>query len=220
LSRSWKGRTVLITTGPTREALDPVRYLTNASSGMMGLALAQVARKLGAEVLVVTGPVSVRIPAGVRAYPVTTGLEMYRRAMALSRRADVFIGAAAVSDWRFLRIAKRKIKKNGAPLTLTLVPNPDIIGALGRQARRPGRPLLVGFALETHDWLANAERKLRHKGLDMIVANRVKTMGSARTRFAVLSRRGGTRRFPEMTKLRAAREILRCVDRRLRAEGP
>lgn len=204
-----RGKTVLITAGPTREHLDPVRFLTNASSGLMGFALAKAARRLGARVVVVCGPTRITMPWGVAAHPVTTGEEMCRKTLALARRADVVIGAAAVSDWKFPRAAARKIKKTGRPLTITLLPNPDILAALGSRARRP---FLVGFSLETHDWLEHARGKMRRKNLDLIVANRHTALGSDRTRVAVLFRAGKTRLLPPMSKERAAAEILRCVE--------
>lgn len=207
-----RGKTVLITAGPTREHLDPVRFLTNASSGLMGLALAKAARSLGARVAVVCGPLRVAMPGGVAVHPVTTGEQMCRKTLALARRADVVIGAAAVSDWRFPRASARKIKKTGRALRVTLLPNPDILATLGSRRRRP---LLVGFSLETHDWLEHARGKLRRKNLDLIVANRHTALGSGRTRVAVLARSGKERLLPPMSKERAAAEILRRVEETL-----
>lgn len=210
---AWRGRKVLITSGPTREYLDPIRYLTNSSSGRMGFSIAREARARGAKVVVVSGPVSLAPPKGVRVRRVLTAEQMRAAAMSESRTADVIIAAAAVSDWRFERTAGRKLKRGPRPMTVKLVPNPDIIAEVGRRAsaRRGRRPLLVGFALETHRWLEHARDKLRRKGLDYIVANRLPSLGSESTRLAVLGP-AGLRRFPPMPKPRAAASILDCVE--------
>lgn len=204
---------MLVTAGPTREHLDPVRFLTNASSGRMGYALAAEARRRGARVTLVSGPVTVAAPAGVRVVPVTTVEEMRRAVLAAARRADVVLSAAAVGDWRFERPAGRKLKKTGAPIKVTLVPTPDILAGLGLSKRRSGRgPVLVGFALETDRWLLNAADKLRRKGLDLIVANKAAALAGARTRIAVLTKGGRLFRFPPQTKGRAACSILDRVE--------
>ncbi len=213
---SLKRRRVLITAGPTREYLDPVRYLTNASSGAMGFALAEAARRRGAEVVVISGPTCVRAPKGIRLVPVVSARQMFKKTVAASRRADVVIGAAAVGDWRVSRVAAGKIKKTGGKLTLSLVPNPDIIREVFRR-RRGHRPVIVGFALETDRLLSNAKKKLKKKGLDLIVANRETSIGGSRTRIAILERGGRTRRFPPGTKRRAAGLILDQIERRLKS---
>lgn len=199
------GKLVVITSGPTREPLDPVRFLTNASSGRMGAALAQAARRRGAEVIVVAGP-GAPVPLGVRAVRVTTALEMHDRTLAAARNADAVIGAAAVGDWRFARVTSRKIKRSSRPLSVRLLPNPDIIAAVARR-RRGGRPVVVGFALETHDWLAHARVKLAAKRLDLVVANKTAALGSERVRIALVSA-AGTRVLPVMTKAAAARAVV------------
>lgn len=207
------GRRVVVTSGPTREPLDPVRYLTNASSGRMGAALASALRRRGARVVMVAGP-GAPVPRGVRAVPVVTALEMHRRTMAESRRADVVIAAAAVGDWRFARVAARKIKRKGGGLTVRLVENPDIVAAVAR-ARKGGRPLVVGFALETHDWLAHARGKLERKKLDLVVANKAEALASERTRVALVSA-GAARVLPPMSKAAAARAVVARVEEMLR----
>jgi phosphopantothenoylcysteine decarboxylase / phosphopantothenate---cysteine ligase len=216
VSLPWRGRSVLITSGPTREYLDPIRYLTNASSGRMGFALARAARSLGAEVVVVSGPTALKPPSGIRMVPVTTALQMRREVLGRSRAADAVIGAAAVGDWRFERRSRGKVKKTGRPWSIRLVPNPDILAELGRR-RRSGRPVLVGFALETGRWLHRARIKLVRKGLDIIVANRQPSLGGPLTNFALLTRGGRVLRFPDMDKRRAAFEILRAAEPLLRA---
>ena len=205
---SWKNKTVLITSGPTREYLDPIRFLTNASSGRMGFALAQEAKRLGAKVLVVSGPCSLKPPRGVRVFSVVTALEMYRQALSLCEEADVVIAAAAVSDWRFESVARHKIKKLSCPLNLTLRPNPDIIKAV-REHRRRTSQVLVGFALETHQGLRSARDKMRRKGLDLIVANGPASLAGSRSKAVILSREGKVKVLPLWPKQRIARALLK-----------
>ena len=165
-----KGRHVLITAGPTVERLDPVRYISNFSSGKMGFALAAECAARGARVSLVAGPVSLGTPAGpIDRIDVSSAMEMYDAVMAVAGDADVVILCAAVADYRAERVADTKIKRDGTDLTLHLVPNPDIAAAVGR-AKRDGQ-LLVGFALETDNGLENARGKLQRKNLDMIVLN-------------------------------------------------
>lgn len=213
-SRAWSRRKVLITTGPTREHLDPIRFMTNASSGKMGYALAEAARARGASVTVVSGPACAEPPAGVRVVPVVSALEMDRAVRGRWRRADVVIGAAAVGDWRFARVSPDKIKRGPSGLAVRLVPNPDIIAGVARRARRDRsrRRVVVGFALETGDLLANAQKKLEAKGLDLVVANRTDSLGGRRSRAALLARTFAPRRLPAMPKRRLAERILDAVE--------
>lgn len=212
MSASWRGLRVLLTSGPTREALDPVRYLSNASSGAMGFALAAEARRRGATVTVVCGPVSLSAPKGVRIVSVVTARQMHRETLRRSRRHDVVIGAAAVADWRPVRFSTRKLKRGAGRAHLTLTPNPDIIKAAA--ARRRRGQVFVGFALETHRAVAYARRKLAGKGLDLVVANGPATLASGRIR-AALVRREGVRRLAPASKPRVARAILDEVSRLL-----
>ncbi|QTF92413.1 bifunctional phosphopantothenoylcysteine decarboxylase/phosphopantothenate--cysteine ligase CoaBC [Halomonas sp. BM-2019] len=172
------GLAVTITAGPTREPLDPVRYLSNHSSGKMGYALAEAAAALGARVTLISGPVSLPCPAGVERIEVETAIEMHEAAQRLAPQSDLFIGCAAVADYRAEQLAEHKIKKveGEEALVLRLVKNPDIIAAV---AALPddSRPLVVGFAAETRDVEAYARDKLARKGLDMIVANDVSREG-------------------------------------------
>ncbi len=202
---SLRGRRVLVTSGPTREYLDPVRYLTNASSGAMGFALAAAARSLGAQACVVSGPATAPAPRGVEVVPVVTALQMLRAVRARARRADLVIGAAAVSDWRFARTSRHKIKRGPGARRLTVIPNPDIIRDAASR-RRPGQ-VFVGFALETRRAAANARAKLARKGLDLVVANGPENLASGRAR-VVLVTREGARPLPEGTKARVARAIV------------
>ncbi|HEB49996.1 MAG TPA: bifunctional phosphopantothenoylcysteine decarboxylase/phosphopantothenate--cysteine ligase CoaBC [Desulfobulbus sp.] len=175
-----EGRRILITAGPTREPLDPVRYLSNRSSGRMGYALARTARRRGGEVRLVTGPVSLSDPPGVEVIRVTTAQEMRDAVLALAGSVDIIVGAAAVADFRPRSCRELKIKKSGADPCIELEPNPDIMAELGR-SRRSGQ-LLVGFAAESHDHEQEGRRKLEEKNLDLVVVNDI--LGS-RTGFDV-----------------------------------
>jgi phosphopantothenoylcysteine decarboxylase/phosphopantothenate--cysteine ligase len=170
VSGRLRGRQVLLTAGPTREALDPVRFLGNRSSGKMGFALAAALVAQGAEVTLVAGPVALETPAGVRRVDVESARQMHDAVFAALPGTDIFVACAAVADFRPETPVDRKIKKTDETLTLTLVRNPDILSAVSRS---PDRPFCVGFAAETNDLEAYAEAKRRAKGLDMIAANRV-----------------------------------------------
>ena len=175
-TRELAGRTVLVTAGPTREELDPVRYLSNYSSGRMGYAIARAARNRGARVILVSGPVELAPPEKVELVPVTSAREMRAAVMARCDQADVIIKAAAVADFRPAARAADKLKKGSdQQLCLELERNPDILAELG--ARR-GRAVLVGFAAETGDLLTNARKKLAEKGADLIVANDITMPGA------------------------------------------
>ena len=164
------GRKLLLTAGPTREAIDPVRYLSNRSSGKMGYAIAEAARQQGAEVTLVSGPVALAAPAGVRLVKVESARQMYDAVMQEAEACDIFIACAAVSDYRVDHAAEQKIKKSDETLSLRLVLNQDILAAVSALERRP---FCVGFAAETQDVEKYALGKLRQKNLDMIAANHV-----------------------------------------------
>jgi phosphopantothenoylcysteine decarboxylase/phosphopantothenate--cysteine ligase len=161
----------LITAGPTREPIDPVRYLSNRSSGKMGYALASAALAKGHEVVLISGPVSIPAPEGVTLVRVETALEMYDAVAAAIHEADAAIFCAAVADYRVAEVAEEKIKKTGETITLTLVKNPDILGSARSVFGFTG--LLVGFAAETEKLAEHAADKLRRKGCDLLVANDV-----------------------------------------------
>ena len=169
---SLKGKKLLITSGPTREAIDKVRYISNHSSGKMGFALARAAKEAGAQTILIAGPVNLATPSGVERRDVTTALDMLAAAETAALGADLFIGAAAVADFRPANIAEQKIKKqSGDPFTLQLIQNPDIIAQI---ASLPAAPtLMVGFAAETEQVESHAASKRIRKGLDVIVANDV-----------------------------------------------
>ena len=164
------GLNVLITAGPTRERIDPVRYLTNRSSGKMGFAVAAAAREAGAHVTIVSGPVQLQTPVGVTRINVESARDMYAAVHRQVADADVFIAAAAVADFQPVSVAKQKIKKQGLMVKLDLEPAPDIVKSVAEMAKRP---FVVGFAAETNDVEDNARSKLKRKKLDMIAANQV-----------------------------------------------
>jgi phosphopantothenoylcysteine decarboxylase/phosphopantothenate--cysteine ligase len=164
------GLNILITAGPTRERLDPVRYLTNRSSGKMGFAVASAAREAGAHVTIITGPVQMPTPPGITRINVESARDMYAAVHRQIADADVFIAAAAVADFQPVTVAKQKIKKQGVSVKLELEPAPDIVKSVADMAKHP---FVVGFAAETNDVEENARSKLKRKKLDMIAANQV-----------------------------------------------
>jgi len=177
--RDLVARRVVVTAGPTREPIDPVRFISNPSSGKMGYALAHVAARRGAEVVLVSGPTSLPDPEGVRVVRVTTAEEMAKAVEAEVEGMDLFIGAAAVSDYRPATAAPQKIKKTPADETLALTRTPDILAGLGaRFTGKAGAPVLVGFAAETEEVISRAREKLKKKGCDLVVANKVGAPGA------------------------------------------
>jgi len=169
------GVKIMVTAGPTREFIDPVRFISNPSSGKMGFAVAREAMRRGADVLLVSGPVSLEPPPGVRFVPVTTAGDMYDAVIADLDWCDVLVKSAAVSDYVPESVSSSKLKKGATALDLHLVPSPDILLEAGR---RKGRRILVGFAAETDDIVENARAKMRRKNLDLIVVNDVKQEGA------------------------------------------
>ena len=208
--KDMEGLRVMVTAGPSREALDPVRYISNRSSGKMGYAIAQAAQKRGAEVTLLSGPVAIEAPLGVKLVPFTTTQELLDRANELAREQDLLIQAAAPADYRAKEIAPQKIKKQGGePMTFTLVENPDVAATLGK-AKRSGQ-VFVGFAAETNDVLAHAKDKLMRKNLDMIVANDVTRPGAGfdvDTNIVTLITKDRQEALPMMSKAEVAQRIL------------
>ena len=208
--RDMEGLRVLVTAGPSREALDPVRYITNRSSGKMGYAIARAAQRRGAQVTLLSGPVALECPQGVGLVPFGTTAELLQSASALAPEQDVLIQAAAPADYRAKEIAPQKIKKqSGAPMVLELVENPDVAAALGA-AKRPGQ-VFVGFAAETNDVLEHARGKLARKRLDMIVANDVTRPGAGfdvDTNIVTLVTKEACDELPMMSKDEVADRIL------------
>ncbi len=208
--RDYAGLRVLVTAGATRERLDPVRFLSNDSSGKMGFALAAAARDRGAEVTLVCGVTQVAPPEGVQLVRVESTRELFDAVTEGARTADVVIQAAAPADYRFAQQHAQKLKKqDGRPLMVELVENPDIAAAVGA-AKRPGQ-VLVGFAAETEHLLDNARRKLDKKNLDLIVANDVSQPGAGfnvDTNIAALVTRTGVEQRPLQSKTALAEDIL------------
>lgn len=208
--KDMEGLRVMVTAGPSREALDPVRYISNRSSGKMGYAIAQAAQKRGAEVTLLSGPVVIEAPQGVKLVPFTTTQELLDRASELAQEQDLLIQAAAPADYRAKEVAPQKIKKQGGePMTFTLVENPDVAATLGK-TKRSGQ-VFVGFAAETNDVLAHARDKLARKNLDMIVANDVTRPGAGfdvDTNIVTLITKDGQEALPMMSKAEVAQRIL------------
>jgi phosphopantothenoylcysteine decarboxylase/phosphopantothenate--cysteine ligase len=208
------GLNVLITAGPTRERLDPVRYLTNRSSGKMGFAVAAAAREAGAHVTLVTGPVHLPTPAGVTRINVESARDMYAAVHRHIAEADVFIAAAAVADFQPVTVSKHKIKKQGVSVKLDLEPAPDIVKSVADMTKRP---FVVGFAAETNDVEDNARSKLKRKKLDMIAANQVGdgiAFDCDDNALTVLWP-GGKIEVPRGPKLDVARELIALIAQRL-----
>lgn len=206
--KDLSGQVVLVTAGPTQEPLDPIRYLSNRSSGKMGYALAQAARDRGAKVILISGPTSLTPPAGVEIQAVQTAEEMREAVLKYLPKATIVIKAAAVADFRPTTLLPSKIKKGGT-LTLELAPTPDILEEVGE---KKGNRILVGFAAETEDLVKNAREKLFKKNLDLIAANDVTKEGAgfaAETNLVtILDRDGGIEELPLLPKKEVAHRIL------------
>jgi phosphopantothenoylcysteine decarboxylase/phosphopantothenate--cysteine ligase len=216
---SMKGLRVLIGAGRTEEPIDPVRVLTNRSSGRMGFALAEAARDRGAAVTVVAGATSVEPPAGVALVSVLSAADMEQAMRSHAPKADLVLMAAAVADYRPARAAAQKLKRGEGPRSIELVPNPDILAAIAAR-RRPGQ-VIVGFALETRQGLASARAKLRAKGLDLIVLNSPRAGIGGETNQVTLVEAGRRRALPVMPKREVAEHIIeRTLELRAAARPP
>jgi phosphopantothenoylcysteine decarboxylase/phosphopantothenate--cysteine ligase len=221
-ARDLEGKTVLVTAGPTREAIDPVRYISNRSSGKMGYAIADAARRRGAEVLLVTGPTSIPAPIGVALTRVRTASEMHAAVMAAAPDHQIVIKAAAVADFAPIQVADRKIKKSedSDALTITLRKNPDILADV---ARLSPRPFIVAFAAETDMIEQNAREKLARKGADLIVANDVADVSigfdSDQNEVLVIGKDGAVVRFERAAKSVIANRLLDLIVQRIGTAG-
>ena len=208
LRHDLDGQTVLITAGPTCEDIDPVRFLTNRSSGKMGYALAEAAHRRGARIILVSGPTDLKVPDGVDWVPVRSTTQMHDSVRARASEANVVIMAAAVSDYRPANVQAKKIKRGEGAFTLELEPTTDILAELGREKRNQ---VLVGFAAETDSVAENARGKLRRKSADMIVANDVTQEGAGfdtDTNIVTLYRRDGQEfALPKLNKFDVANRI-------------
>jgi phosphopantothenoylcysteine decarboxylase/phosphopantothenate--cysteine ligase len=198
------GETILITAGPTQEPIDPVRFLSNRSSGKMGYALAEEALNRGAKVILISGPVALKPPAGAEAIDVRTAAEMRDAVFAHLAGATVVIKCAAVADYRVANVSESKIKKTAARLSLELDPTPDILAELGR---KKGDRLLIGFAAETENLKAEAQRKLESKNCDMIVANLAESIEADTNEVLLVLRSGETVAVPRASKRVIAEKI-------------
>ncbi len=211
------GKRAIVASGPTEEPIDPVRFISNRSSGRQGHAIAEALARAGAEVTLVSGPVAVRPPAGVRTVPVTTAREM-QAAVEAALPADIAVMAAAVADWHVAPSAEKIKKGTSGPPALKLLENPDILAGLAKSPERP--KLLIGFAAETNDVVENAKVKLKTKGADWIVANDVSPatgiMGGTHNRVHLVSK-DGVEDWPELSKTEVAERLVKRIAARLKS---
>ena len=209
VKKDFQGIRVLVTAGATREHFDPVRYISNPSTGKMGYAIAQAAQERGAEVTLVSGPTALQKPAGVELVPIETTQDLYKTMMEKAPHSDVVIQATAPSDYRFATQSDQKVKKNGDSITMQMIPNPDVAKAIGEQ--KQNGQVLVGFAAETENMVANARKKLKSKHLDIVVANDITREGAgfgADTNIAELITEDGEISLHQMSKREMAGRIL------------
>ena len=204
-----KDKKVLITSGRTKENIDPIRYLSNNSSGKMGYSLAQAAIDLGAEVTLISGPTNLEKPKGLKSFvSVESALEMYEKVDEYFGDADIFIACAAVADYRPKEYKKEKIKKSDSDLILELVRNPDILFEMGK---KKDKQLLIGFAAETNDIKENALKKLEKKNLDFIVANNASTMGNNTNTVEIIRKNKTSIKINQKNKIELAYDILKEI---------
>ena len=204
-----KGKKLLITSGRTREDIDPIRYLSNNSSGKMGYSLAQAAVDLGAEVTLVSGPTNLNVPDGLKEFiSVDSAIHMYEKVDEKFKDTDIFIACAAVADYRPKEYQDKKIKKSDLNLTIELVRNPDILFEMGKKKENQ---LLVGFAAETNNIIENALKKLEKKNLDMIVANNASTMGTDTNSIEIIRKDRSSTVINQKSKIELAYDILKEV---------
>ena len=204
-----KGKRLLITSGRTREDIDPIRYLSNKSSGKMGYSLAQAAVDLGAEVTLVSGPTNLNVPDGLKEFiSVDSAIHMYEKVDEKFKDTDIFIACAAVADYRPKEYQDKKIKKSDLNLTIELVRNPDILFEMGKKKENQ---LLVGFAAETNNIIENALKKLEKKNLNMIVANNASTMGTDTNSIEIIRKDRSSTVINQKSKIELAYDILKEV---------
>ena len=204
-----KGKKLLITSGRTREDIDPIRYLSNKSSGKMGYSLAQAAVDLGAEVTLVSGPTNLSVPDGLKEFiSVDSAIHMYEKVDEKFKDTDIFIACAAVADYRPKEYQDKKIKKSDLNLTIELVRNPDILFEMGKKKEKQ---LLIGFAAETNNIIENALKKLEKKNLNMIVANNASTMGTDTNSIEIIRKDRSSTVINQKSKIELAYDILKEV---------
>lgn len=206
----------VVTAGPTREAIDPVRFISNRSSGKMGYAIAEAALARGNEVTLISGPASIAPPPGMQLVSITTSDELYDAVHRAVRACDVLVMCAAVSDYKPAAPAKRKMKKRKTPFALKLIPTRDVLASLPKKNRRY---LVVGFAAETHDLKINAQKKLRRKNCDLIVANDVSRsaagMESDENEVMIFFRNGESQKISRASKKIIARALVKIISKML-----
>ena len=210
------GKRLLVTAGPTQEALDPVRYLTNHSSGRMGYSIAKAAARRGAQVTLVSGPTVLKKPAYVETVDVVSAQDMYEAVTSRAKDMDIIVKAAAVADYRPATLADNKIKKQDGDMAIPLARTKDILGALGEN-KRPGQ-FLCGFSMETENMVENSKKKLEKKHLDLIAANNVKVAGAGfgvDTNILTLITPEGMTELPLMSKDAAADALLDAILERM-----
>ena len=218
--KTMLGQHVLITAGPTYEAMDPVRGITNRSSGKMGFAIARAAREAGAAVTLIAGPVNLITPHGIERVDIMSASEMQDAVSARADKATVFIATAAVADWRPMTVAEQKIKKDGTgqTLTLTLVENPDILATLAQSPRAQSRELYcVGFAAESHDLQAQTQAKRVRKDVPLMVGNIGPATFGQDDNALLLADEAGCREYPKASKLSLARKLIADIAYRMRS---
>ncbi|HEV3394187.1 MAG TPA: phosphopantothenoylcysteine decarboxylase [Chthoniobacterales bacterium] len=199
----------LITAGPTREPIDPVRYISNRSSGKMGYAIAEAAIEAGHEVVLISGPVDVDRPRGVAVIPISTSDEMFDAVRRHTSRCDILVMCAAVADYKSAKVAKNKIKKRGENISLELVPTRDILASLPKDRQY----LVVGFAAETENVENNAQKKLREKNCDIVVANDARIgMESDENEVTILFRDGEMKRISRDSKRIISRDLVKVFE--------
>jgi phosphopantothenoylcysteine decarboxylase / phosphopantothenate---cysteine ligase len=217
IEKAFKGKTVLITAGPTHEPIDPVRFIGNHSTGKMGYAIAESFANRGAEVKLVSGPVNLKaVHPAVKVTSVTTADQMFEAVKTFAPMADIIVYAAAVADYKPKTVADKKIKKSGDELTIELVKNVDIAATLGKE--KPDKQFAVGFALETHNESANAREKLAKKNLDMIVLNSLNDPGAGfkhDTNKITIIEQDAITPFELKTKSEVAEDIVNLIWERL-----
>jgi phosphopantothenoylcysteine decarboxylase/phosphopantothenate--cysteine ligase len=203
----------LITAGPTREPIDPVRYLSNRSSGKMGYAIAEAAIEAGHEVILISGPVDIARPRGAALIPISTSDEMFGAVQQQARNCDVLVMCAAVADYKPAKVSKSKIKKRDATLSLELIPTRDILASLSKEDRQF---VVIGFAAETENVEANARKKLQEKNCDIVVANDVSRadsgMESDENEVIILFRGGEMKKISYAPKKIVARELIKIIE--------
>jgi|SRR3989338_4184221 len=211
--KGLEGKTILVTAGPTHEAIDPIRFISNSSSGKMGYAIACAAKGRGADVILISGPTSLPVPAGVRFVPIKSASDMRIEVFKEVKKADTIIMTAAVGDFTPENYSDKKIKKEANEgITIKLKKNPDILSEITSKIRNPQsairNPIIVGFALETEDIIKNAKEKLKEKNLDFIVANSVNGFGGNINKVTIVDRKGNIDDIPLMSKDSLAEIIL------------